>query len=87
MSMSTYRPVCGPGVATPTRAGRAPRRPGGGPGDVVDVLFPLVDDEEWPPYPAETIDAVLIAHDLAEIRGHPVVRHRNQPRGHRAGAP
>lgn len=38
---------------------------------VVDVLFPLIDDEQWPPYPAEMIDAVLIAHDLAEIRGIP----------------
>ena len=38
---------------------------------VVEVLFPLVDDEEWPPYPAETIDAVLIAHDLAEVQGVP----------------
>jgi hypothetical protein len=38
---------------------------------VVDVLFPLVEDEEWPPYPAETIDAVLIAHDLAEVQGVP----------------
>lgn len=40
-------------------------------GPVVEVLFPLVDDEGWPPYPAETIDAVLIAHDLAELRGVP----------------
>ena len=38
---------------------------------VVDVLFPLVDDEEWPPYPAEMLDAVLIAHDLAEVVGVP----------------
>lgn len=38
---------------------------------VVEVLFPLVDDEDWPPCPAETIDAVLIAHDLAEIAGIP----------------
>ena len=38
---------------------------------VVDVLFPLVDDEEWPPYPAEMVDAVLISHDLAEIAGVP----------------
>lgn len=38
---------------------------------VVDVMFPLVDDEEWPPYPAEMVDASLIAHDLAEIRGVP----------------
>ena len=41
------------------------------PDRIVDVLFPLVDDEEWPPYPAEMIDAVLIAHDLAEIQGVP----------------
>ena len=38
---------------------------------VVDVMFPLIDDEEWPPYPAENVDAVLIAHDLAEIVGVP----------------
>ena len=38
---------------------------------VVEVLFPLVEDDEWPPYPAETIDAVLIAHDLAEVQGVP----------------
>ncbi|MET0864885.1 MAG: DUF4265 domain-containing protein [Nakamurella sp.] len=38
---------------------------------VIDVLFPLVDEQDWPPYPAETIDAVLIAHDLAEIQGIP----------------
>ncbi|MGS0687046.1 DUF4265 domain-containing protein [Nakamurella sp. GG22] len=38
---------------------------------VVDVLFPLVDDDEWPPCPAEQIEAVLISHDLAEIRGVP----------------
>ena len=38
---------------------------------IVDVMFPLVDDEEWPPYPAEMVDAALIAHDLAEIRGVP----------------
>jgi hypothetical protein len=38
---------------------------------VVDVMFPLVDEDEWPPYPAENIDAVLIAHDLAEIVGVP----------------
>ena len=38
---------------------------------VVDVLFPIVEDEQWPPYPAETIDAVLIAHDLAEVQGVP----------------
>ncbi len=38
---------------------------------LVDVMFPLIDDEEWPPYPAEMIEAVLFAHDLAEIRGIP----------------
>jgi hypothetical protein len=38
---------------------------------VVDVLFPIAEDEQWPPYPAETIDAVLIAHDLAEVQGVP----------------
>lgn len=37
----------------------------------IDVLFPLIDDEEWPPYPAENIEAVLLAHDLAEIVGVP----------------
>jgi hypothetical protein len=39
--------------------------------EVVDVMFPLVDDEEWPPYPAENVEAILIAHDLAEIAGVP----------------
>ena len=39
--------------------------------DVVDVMFPLIDDDEWPPYPAESVDAVLLAHDLAEIVGVP----------------
>ncbi len=34
-------------------------------------MFPLIDDDQWPPYPAEILDAVLIAHDLAEIRGVP----------------
>lgn len=37
----------------------------------VDVLFPLVDEDEWPPYPAENIEAVLLADDLAEIVGVP----------------
>lgn len=37
----------------------------------IDVLFPLIDDEEWPPYPAENVEAVLLAHDLAEIVGVP----------------
>jgi len=37
----------------------------------VDVLFPLIDDEQWPPYPAENVEAVLLAHDLAEIVGVP----------------
>jgi hypothetical protein len=51
--------------ATTQRHGAASRPP------VVDVLFPLVEDEQWPPYPAETVDAVLIAHDLAEVQGVP----------------
>ena len=34
-------------------------------------MFPLIDDEQWPPYPAEMLDATLIAHDLAEITGVP----------------
>jgi len=38
---------------------------------VVDVMFPLVGDDEWPPYPAEMVEAKLIAHDLAEIVGVP----------------
>lgn len=55
---------------------RSPRRrPGaitGGAGpDRVDVLFPLVDEDQWPPYPAESVEAVLIAHDLAEIAAVP----------------
>ena len=37
----------------------------------VDVLFPLVDEEQWPPYPAESIEGVLLAHDLVEIVGVP----------------
>ena len=64
-----------------------PRACPAAPETVVDVLFPLVDDEEWPPYPAEMIDAVLIAHDLAEIRGIPWFVTERQLRRHRAGAP
>lgn len=37
----------------------------------IDVMFPLIDDDEWPPYPAENVEAVLLAHDLAEIVGVP----------------
>lgn len=44
---------------------------GGLSGPVVDVMFPLIDDEDWPPYPCEMLDAELIAHDLAEVRGVP----------------
>ncbi len=39
--------------------------------DLVDVMFPLIGEDEWPPYPAEMIEAKLIAHDLAEIVGVP----------------
>jgi hypothetical protein len=45
--------------------------PGAPVAPAIDVMFPLVDDDEWPPYPAEMIDAVLISHDLAEIQGVP----------------
>ncbi len=51
---------------TPTAAAATGTDP-----SVVDVLFPLIDDDEWPPCPAEQIEAVLISHDLAEIRGVP----------------
>ena len=37
----------------------------------IDVMFPLIDDEEWPPYPAENVEAVLLAYDLAEVVGVP----------------
>jgi hypothetical protein len=57
-------------AAVPT-PGTAPAAGSTTPDEVVDVLFPLVDDDEWPPYPAEQIDAVLLSHDLAEIRGIP----------------
>lgn len=45
--------------------------PAAQPAELVDVLFPLIDDDEWPPCPAEQIEAVLLSHDLAEIRGVP----------------
>ena len=66
--MSVARPHI-PSLALPgsTSLAGAPQPPD----EVVDVLFPLVDDEEWPPYPAEQIDAVLLSDDLAEIRGVP----------------
>ncbi len=56
----------GPVTAPGTQIAPAPQ-----PEDLVDVLFPLIDDDEWPPCPAEQIEAVLISHDLAEIRGVP----------------
>jgi hypothetical protein len=37
----------------------------------VDVMFPLQDDEDWPPYPAEVVEAALLSHDLVEITGVP----------------
>lgn len=46
-------------------------QPAVNPESLVDVLFPLVDDDDWPPCPAEQVDAVLISHELAEIRGVP----------------
>ena len=48
-----------------------PTAPAAQPEELVDVLFPLIDDDEWPPCPAEQIEAVLLSHDLAEIRGVP----------------
>ena len=48
-------------VAEPRHTGR----------QTVDVMFPLMDDEEWPPYPAEMIDGDLLSHDLVEIIGVP----------------
>ena len=65
MSMSSLVESFGVSVSSADRSVAAGRP------TIVDVLFPLVEDEEWPPYPAETIDAVLIAHDLAEIQGVP----------------
>ena len=61
---SSDQTACQPGPSTPVG-------PIAAASSVVDVLFPLVDDEEWPPYPAEMVDAVLIAHDLAEVVGVP----------------
>ena len=74
MSMSDDRPVReSPAIARrrSSAAAAATDRRTPPRSELVDVMFPLVDDEEWPPYPAEMIDAVLIAHDLAEIRGIP----------------
>ena len=71
MSMSIDVRSADRAPGTPARLVAPSPCPVAAPETVVDVLFPLVDDEEWPPYPAETIDAVLIAHDLAEIRGIP----------------
>ena len=74
MSMSTIAPSAVPaqGVVAPAMtAAAAPAESVASAGPLVDVLFPLVDDEEWPPYPAEMIEAVVIAHDLAEISGIP----------------
>lgn len=39
--------------------------------ELIDVMFPLIDDDEWPPYPAEVVDAVLIGPGLAEVVGVP----------------
>lgn len=53
--------VVAPAVARSRPAGLQP----------VDVMFPLMDDEEWPPYPAEMVEGDLLAHDLVEITGVP----------------
>ncbi|HEY5882495.1 MAG TPA: DUF4265 domain-containing protein [Nakamurella sp.] len=70
MSMSTDVRSAESAVARP-HAGPVPSVTFGSDPVVVDVMFPLIDDEDWPPYPAESVDAVLIAHDLAEIVGVP----------------
>ena len=70
MTMSAdVRPV--ETIATLSGTGSVPTVTLGSDSAVVDVMFPLIDDEEWPPYPAESVDAVLLAHDLAEIVGVP----------------
>jgi hypothetical protein len=71
--MSTIAPSAVPAQAVidPALTTAAARGESAAPAPLVDVLFPLIDDEEWPPYPAEMIEAVLIAHDLAEISGIP----------------
>ncbi len=68
MTMSVTHQHTSPDPAAPEAASVICPQPAE---EVVDVLFPLVDDEEWPPYPAEQVDAVLLSHDLAEIRGVP----------------
>lgn len=68
----TARPAAsGPSATAVVTGAEMPSNPVARPEELVDVLFPLIDDEEWPPYPAEQIDAALISHDLAEIRGVP----------------
>lgn len=57
----------GPAGSTPAN----PPTPESVAAELVDVMFPLVGDDEWPPYPAEMVEATLIAHDLAEIHGVP----------------
>jgi hypothetical protein len=72
MSMSTFVRSVDQGAELPTTQVFGSPSDGAAVSEsLVEVMFPLVDEEEWPPYPAEVIDAVLIAHDLAEIRGIP----------------
>lgn len=68
MSVSAAVQSSSPVPELPSGAGNVAQDGSSG---VVDVLFPLIDDEQWPPVPAEMLDAVLTAHDLAEIKGVP----------------
>jgi hypothetical protein len=63
-------PATTPTTAPADPAAAAVQQPGT-PASPVDVMFPLMDDEEWPPYPAEIVEADLLSHDLVEITGVP----------------
>lgn len=67
MSASLIAPTTGPSPADAT----APQPAAASVAIAVDVMFPLMDDEEWPPYPAEMVQAELLAHDLVEVTGVP----------------
>ena len=58
-------------AATPTAEPTRPVPAGHVRSATVDVLFPLLDEDDWPPYPAEMLEADLLSHDLAEITGVP----------------
>lgn len=58
-------------VSGPACTAGVPAGQGDTPASRVDVMFPLQDDEDWPPYPAEVVEAALLSHDLVEITGVP----------------